>query len=236
MKSSFWLSLVGAVALSACSGSNGINGVDGVNGVNGTNASIQTSVLAEGDENCPNGGIKIDILSDGIIQEDQTQYICHGSTGAQGDTGPQGAQGEVGPQGIQGETGAAGADGVCANNIKPEIAVEFEAALVYQAGKAYSLTISANKAGLDYQFVAPLMELVVAEAEIEKDGKYVTQYAVTPEEGAKNGVIIATDGCQTAVSEWNMGAADADDVCANNIKPEIELTITPSDGPCVQQT
>ena len=206
MKSSFWLSLVGAVALSACSGSNGINGVDGVNGVNGTNASIQTSVLAEGDENCPNGGIKIDILSDGIIQEDQTQYICHGSTGAQGDTGPQGAQGEVGPQGIQGETGAAGADGVCANNIKPEIAVEFEAALVYQAGKAYSLTISANKAGLDYQFVAPLMELVVAEAEIEKDGKYVTQYAVMPEEGAKNGVIIATDGCQTAVSEWNMGA------------------------------
>ena len=50
------------------------------------------------------------------------------------------------------------------------------------------------------------MEIAVSETEIEKDGKYVTEYAVTPEEGAKNGVIIATDGCQTAVSEWNMGA------------------------------
>ena len=184
MKSSFWLSLVGAVALSACSGTNGINGVDGVNGVNGTNASIQTSVLAAGDENCPNGGIKIDILSDGIIQEDQTQYICHGSTGAQGDTGPQGAQGEAGPQGIQGETGAAGADGVCANNIKPEIFADFEFMMFYQAGKAYSLTISANKAGLDYSFVAPWMGIERVEAETEVDGKYITQYAVTPEDMA----------------------------------------------------
>ena len=206
MKSSFWLSLVGAVALSACSGSNGINGVDGVNGVNGTNASIQTSVLAEGDENCPNGGVKIDVLSDGIIQEDQTQYICHGATGAQGETGPQGAQGETGIQGVAGETGAAGADGVCANNIKPEISADFEFMMIYQAGKAYSLTIVANKAGLDYHFVAPWMEIELVEAETEVDGKYVTQYAVTPEEGAKSGMIIATDGCQTAESEWNMGA------------------------------
>ena len=209
MKSSFWLSLVGAVALSACSGTNGINGVDGVNGVNGTNASIQTSVLAEGDENCPNGGIKIDVLSDGIIQENQTQYICHGATGAQGETGPQGAQGETGPQGAQGETGAAGADGVCANNIKPEIELTITPSegnqLIYE-GKIYSLTVSANKAGLDYHFVAPLMEIELVEAETEVDGKYVTEYAVMPEEGATNGVIIATDGCQTAVSEWNMGA------------------------------
>ena len=187
MKSSFWLSLVGAVALSACSGTNGINGVDGVNGVNGTNASIQTSVLAAGDENCPNGGIKIDFLTDGIIQEEQTQYICHGATGAQGDTGPQGAQGEVGPQGIQGETGAAGADGVCANNIKPEIELSIvpsDGHLLTYEGKVYSLTIVANKAGLDYSFVAPWMGIERVEAETEVDGKYITQYAVTPEDMA----------------------------------------------------
>ena len=199
------MALACSLVFAACAGENGTNGIDGVNGVNGTNASIQTSVLAAGDENCPNGGIKIDVLSDGIIQENQTQYICHGATGAQGEIGPQGAQGETGIQGSAGETGAAGADGVCANNIKPEISADFEFMMIYQAGKAYSLTIVANKAGLDYHFVAPWMEIAVAEAEIEKDGKYVTEYAVMPEKGAKNGVIIATDGCQTAVSEWSIG-------------------------------
>ena len=195
------MALACSLVFAACSGENGANGIDGVNGVNGTNASIQTSVLAEGDENCPNGGVKIDVLSDGIIQEDQTQYICHGATGAQGDTGPQGAQGETGIQGSAGETGAAGADGVCAKNIKPEISADLEFMMLYQAGKAYSLTISANKAGMDYHFVAPLMEIAVAEAEIEKDGKYITQYAVTPEKGAKNGVIIATDRCDIVSSK-----------------------------------
>ena len=200
------MALACSLVFAACAGENGTNGIDGVNGVDGTNASIQTTVLAEGDENCPNGGVKIDVLSDGIIQENQTQYICHGATGAQGETGPQGAQGETGIQGVAGETGAAGADGVCANNIKPEISADFEFMMIYQAGKAYSLTISANKAGLDYQIVAPRMGIERVEAETEVDGKYVTEYAVTPEEGATNGVIIATDGCQTAVSEWNMGA------------------------------
>ena len=155
-----------------------------MNGVDGTNASIQTSVLAEGDENCPNGGIQINVLSDGIIQENQTQYICHGATGAQGETGPQGAQGETGIQGVAGETGAAGADGVCANNIKPEISADLEFMMIYQVGKAYSLTISANKAGLDYSFVAPWMGIERVEAETEVDGKYITQHAVTPEDMA----------------------------------------------------
>ena len=194
------MALACSLVFAACAGENSTNGVDGVNGVDGTNTSTQTTVLAEGDKNCPNGGIKIDVLSDGIIQEDQTQYICHDSTGAQGETGPQGGQGE---------TGAADADDVCANNIKPEIELTITPSdgnqLIYE-GKVYSLTVSANKAGLDYQFVAPLMEIAVAEAEIEKDGKYVTEYAVTTEEGAKSGMIIATDGCQTAESEWNMGA------------------------------
>ena len=90
------MALACSLVFAACAGENGTNGIDGVNGVDGTNASIQTTVLAEGDENCPNGGVKIDVLSDGIIQENQTQYICHGATGAQGETGPQGAQGETG--------------------------------------------------------------------------------------------------------------------------------------------
>ena len=193
------MALACSLVFAACAGENGTNGVDGVNGVDGTNTSTQTTVLAEGDENCPNGGIKIDVLNDGIIQEDQTQYICHDATGAQGETG----------QGAPGETGAAGADDVCANNIKPEIELTIVPLdghqLIYE-GKIYSLTVSANKAGLDYQFVAPLMAIELVEAETEVDGKYVTQYAVTPEEGAKSGMIIATDGCQTAESEWNMGA------------------------------
>ena len=136
--------------MSACAGENGANGIDGMNGINGTNASIQTSVLAAGDENCPNGGVKIDVLSDGIIQEEQTQYICHGATGAQGETGPQGAQGETGIQGVAGETGAAGAEGVCANNIKPEIELTIDGDQLIYEGKIYSLTVSGNKAGLDY--------------------------------------------------------------------------------------
>lgn len=187
----------------ACSGEDGTDGADGINGVNGTNASIQTSVLEIGDENCPNGGVKIDVLSDGIIQEDQTQYLCHGATGAQGETGSQGAAGENGAQGLPGENGTDGVDSVCANNMKPEIAVELEDALIYQSGKTYSLSVSANKAGLKYSFVAPLITIELAEAETEVDGRYVTLYAVTPEKGDFDAVIMATDDCQIALATFS---------------------------------
>ena len=80
-------------ALSACGGSDGKDGVNGTNGINGTNSTIQTSVVSSGDEHCVNGGIKIEVLQDGVVQGAQTQYICNGAQGEQG------LQGEAGPAG-----------------------------------------------------------------------------------------------------------------------------------------
>ena len=64
-------------------GINGVNGINGTNGTNGTSASIQTSLEPAG-EHCPNGGIKIEVLSDGIVQESETQYLCGGTNGQNG--------------------------------------------------------------------------------------------------------------------------------------------------------
>ena len=65
---------IASLAFFACGGS------DGANGRNGTNASIQTSAEPAG-EHCPSGGIKIEVLQDGVVQEGQTQYICSGNNG-----------------------------------------------------------------------------------------------------------------------------------------------------------
>ncbi len=96
------MALAFSLVLFACAGENGTNGVDGVNGVDGTNASIQTTALTVGDENCPSGGVRIDVLSNGIVQTDQTQYVCNG---AKGDTGETGAPGAQGPSGETGDIG-----------------------------------------------------------------------------------------------------------------------------------
>ena len=66
--------LANSLALFSCGGSDGKNGVDGINGTNGTNADIRTAAEPAG-EHCPNGGIKIEVLLDGVVQETQTQYI-----------------------------------------------------------------------------------------------------------------------------------------------------------------
>ena len=58
-----------------CNGSNGSGTAE-----NGTNTAIQTAPEPAG-ENCANGGIKIEVLQDGTVQQDQTQYICNGSNG-----------------------------------------------------------------------------------------------------------------------------------------------------------
>lgn len=73
-------------SFSGCFVEHGIDGRDGTNGTNGVNASIQTSAEPAG-ENCPNGGIKIEVLQDGVIQEAQTQFICNGGNGQQGTNG-----------------------------------------------------------------------------------------------------------------------------------------------------
>ena len=60
------------------------NGVDGQDGEDGSNASIQTTAFDGEQGNCTNGGVKVDILIDGVVQADQTQYICNGVDGQDG--------------------------------------------------------------------------------------------------------------------------------------------------------
>ena len=181
---------------------------------NKSDPSTQTTVLEVGDENCPNGGVKIEVLIDGVVQESETQYVCHGSSDNQNNQGEQGDQNDQNDQGDQGEQG----DDTCANNIKPEIAIELDVALVYQAGKAYFLTVSANKAGLNYQIEAPMMNVELAEAEINVDGRYIIKYTVTPEAGAENAVITASDSCEESVSkEFTMTAVASKEIAAVKI-------------------
>ena len=69
-----------------CNGSNGSGTAE-----NGTNTAIQTAPEPAG-ENCANGGIKIEVLQDGTVQQDQTQYICNGENGQDGKDGCEGGR------------------------------------------------------------------------------------------------------------------------------------------------
>ncbi len=62
-----------------CNGTNGADGQNSTNGTNGTNASIRTTTFDGEQGSCTNGGVKIEVLVDGVIQEEQTQYICNGA-------------------------------------------------------------------------------------------------------------------------------------------------------------
>ncbi len=70
-----------------CNGVNGKDGEDGEDGQNGKNASIQTTAFSGAQGSCTNGGVKVDILIDGVVQSDQTQYICNGTNGMDGKDG-----------------------------------------------------------------------------------------------------------------------------------------------------
>ena len=74
-------------------GSNGLNGLDGLNGENGRNANIQTSTFDGEQGSCMHGGVKVDVLIDGEVLEDQTQYICNGTAGQDGIEGQAGQNG-----------------------------------------------------------------------------------------------------------------------------------------------
>ena len=79
------------LGLTSCSdGDNGVNGVNGVNGNNGTdgtnglNSLVVQTVLAIGDTNCPNSGVKIDSGLDsdanGNLETAEitaTEYVCN---------------------------------------------------------------------------------------------------------------------------------------------------------------
>lgn len=71
--------MVGLIAAFGLAGA----GCGGEDGVDGASSSVQTSVEPAG-ANCPDGGIKVEVLADGVTQESQTQYICNGSSGGNG--------------------------------------------------------------------------------------------------------------------------------------------------------
>lgn len=73
--------------LSACDdgedGSNGMDGTDGSDGSNGLNSLVAHTQLAEGNANCPAGGVQIDSgldsSADGVLDADEitdTSYVC----------------------------------------------------------------------------------------------------------------------------------------------------------------
>ena len=95
-----------------CNGSNGLDGQDGTNGTNGTNANIVTTVFEGEQGSCANGGVKIDVLIDGVIQAGKTQYICNGANGADGQDGQNGTNGS---NATFQTTEFTGAQGTCTN-------------------------------------------------------------------------------------------------------------------------
>ncbi len=100
----------------------GASGAPGEAGDDGKQSLLSVSVIpADGAAPCPTGGhtlrVGVDDDGDGILDDaevEQTEVLCNGAGGPQGEpgeTGAQGPQGETGAQGPQGETGATGAQG-----------------------------------------------------------------------------------------------------------------------------
>ena len=56
---------------------NGTNGVDGSDGADGKTATIQMTDFNGPLGSCMTGGVKVEVLIDGVVQEGQTQYICN---------------------------------------------------------------------------------------------------------------------------------------------------------------
>lgn len=75
---------VAILGLASCSdGDNGVAGTNGTNGANGLNSLVIQTVLAMGDTNCPNGGVKIDSGLDSdasgnldTAEVTATEYVC----------------------------------------------------------------------------------------------------------------------------------------------------------------
>jgi hypothetical protein len=90
----------------------------GCGGDDGTDAIVDFSRVAAGDE-CANGGIRVSTGTDdngnGKLDEDEvtrTRYICSGSPGEAGETGPAGDSGVIGETGPSGNSGETGEEGV----------------------------------------------------------------------------------------------------------------------------
>ena len=66
------------------------NGADGENGQAGADAGIRTSKFEDEQGGCKNGGVKVEVLMNGEVQGDQTQYVCNGANGQDGHDGQNG--------------------------------------------------------------------------------------------------------------------------------------------------
>ena len=95
-----------------CNGANGQNGQNGQGGQAGTNTTMRTTPFTDAQGGCTNGGIKFEVLVDGVTQ---TQYICNGT---------QGGQGQSGTNTTMRTTSFDGAQGSCTNGgVKIEVLV-----------------------------------------------------------------------------------------------------------------
>ena len=66
---------------------NGAQGQAGSQGQGGTNTTMRTTPFTDAQGGCTNGGIKFEVLVNGVVDDAQTQYICNGSQGGQGQSG-----------------------------------------------------------------------------------------------------------------------------------------------------
>ena len=53
-----------------------------------TNSNVRTTSFDGAEGGCTNGGIKIEVLVDGVVDETQTQYICNGNSEQQNTCDP----------------------------------------------------------------------------------------------------------------------------------------------------
>ncbi|MBO4436884.1 MAG: hypothetical protein J5791_08390 [Fibrobacter sp.] len=75
----------GAPGAKGDDGAKGDPGDKGKDGANGTSASIRTTPVEGEAFGCKDGGVKIEVLVDGVVDEDQTQVVCNSanSTGCE---------------------------------------------------------------------------------------------------------------------------------------------------------
>jgi photosystem II stability/assembly factor-like uncharacterized protein len=145
----------GALALlTACGGSDGSDGTDGAAGASGL--AVLVAVAAEpAGTHCAAGGQRIasglDGDGNGVLDAAEavnTQYVCHGTTGAAG------AVGAAGSTGLAGATGAAGVSGAAALTALVQTSAEPVGIHCPAGGTKVSAGLDANASGvLDFSEV-----------------------------------------------------------------------------------
>jgi formylglycine-generating enzyme required for sulfatase activity len=154
-------------------------------GIDGVNALTMVNEEPEG-EHCVHGGVRIDAgldsNRDAELSESEitsTQYICAAESGI---------------------------DGACSDNVVPMIEANISSGVTYWVGNKYSLTVTANKAGLDYRFAAQNLKFERIPGETQSDGGFVSTWKVTPLAEAQSiiATIVASDGCQMASAEFHL--------------------------------